>query len=64
MALKGWNLESSPPVKDDAQGPWGKIRPKEARFLHLACTNHGVEEVWTSPYEPLIRCVFKNSTKD
>lgn len=62
MALKQYkNVDSSPlPSQDDMwQGPWGKINPCEVQHIHFVRKNHGVEEVWTYPYEPLMRWVFK-----
>lgn len=67
MALKQYknvesaHLASSPSDKIDWEGPWGKINPCEVRFIHFVRNTHGVEEVWTYPYEPLMRWVYKKS---
>ena len=55
------SVSSSPSVNDDWEGPWGKINPTEVRFIHFVRNNRSVEEVWTYPYEPLMRWVFKKS---
>jgi len=61
MALKGKNLASSSSLNDDWKGPWGEIRSSEVRFIHFVRDAHGIEEVWTYPYETLVRWVFKKS---
>jgi hypothetical protein len=63
MALKGKNVDSStsPVGEIEWEGPWGKINPCEVRFIHFVRTDHGVREIWTYPYETLVRWVFKKS---
>ena len=64
MALKPYKdvgSSSSPLGQIEWEGPWGKINPCEVRLLHFVRTDHGIEEVWTYPYEPLMRWVYKKS---
>jgi hypothetical protein len=64
MALKGRNLDSSPSVKDDWQGPWGEINPTEQKHVRFVRNVHGVEECWSYPYETLMRQVFRKSVPE
>jgi hypothetical protein len=31
------------------------------RFIHFVRDDHGIEQIWTYPYETLVRWVFKKS---
>jgi hypothetical protein len=69
MALKGRNLNSSPPVSspsanDDWQGPWGEIIPTEQKHVRFVRNVYGVEECWSYPYETLMRQVFTKSVPE
>ncbi len=59
MALKYKNVEAQ--VADEAlyKGSWGEIVHEETRCIHFVRNFHGVEEVWTYPYDALLRWVFR-----
>jgi hypothetical protein len=59
MALKYKNVEAQ--VADEAlyKGSWGEIVHEETRCIHFVRNFQGVEEVWTYPYDALLRWVFR-----
>ena len=65
MALKYKNVEEKATAEaaDAAEykGPWGEIIPTEQKRIRFVRDVHGVEEVWSYPYETLLRSVLKKS---
>jgi hypothetical protein len=59
MALKYKNVEEQAAAEAEYKGPWGEIAREELRCIHFVLNNHRVEEVWTYPYEALLRWVWK-----
>jgi hypothetical protein len=59
MALKTRNVEGQTAVADKYSGSWGEIVQEETRCIHFVRNIHGVEEIWTYPYEALLRWVFR-----
>ena len=66
MALKYQNVEKKAAAEaaDAAEaaeykGSWGEIVHEETRCIHFIRDFHGVEEVWTYPYDALLRWVFR-----
>lgn len=59
MALKYKNVEAQVAAEDVYKGSWGEIAHEETRCIHFVRNFHGVEEVWTYPYEALLRWVFR-----
>jgi hypothetical protein len=51
MALKTRNVEGQTAVADKYSGSWGEIVHEETRCIHFVRNIHGVEEIWTYPYE-------------
>jgi hypothetical protein len=59
MALKCKNVEEQAAAEAEYKGPWGEIAREEVRCIQFVLDNHRVEEVWTYPYEALLRWVFR-----
>jgi hypothetical protein len=66
MALKYQNVEKKAAAEaTDAakaaeyKGSWGEIAHEETRCIHFVRNFHGVEEIWTYPYDALLRWVFR-----
>lgn len=59
MALKYKNVETKAAAEAVYKGSWGEIVHEETRCIHFVRDFHGVEEVWTYPYEALLRWVFR-----
>jgi hypothetical protein len=66
MALKYKNVEKKAAAEaaDTAKaaeykGSWGEIAHEETRCIHFVRDFHGVEEIWTYPYDALLRWVFR-----
>jgi hypothetical protein len=59
MALKTRNIEGQTTFAEKYSGPWGEIVHEEARCVHFVRDYKGVEEIWTYPYEALLRWVWK-----
>lgn len=59
MGIKTRNLEGQAAVADKYSGSWGEIVQEETRCIHFVRNIHGVEEIWTYPYEALLRWVFR-----
>jgi hypothetical protein len=59
MALKTRNVEGQTAVAEKYSGPCGEILHEETRCIHFVRNIHGVEEIWTYPYEALLRWVFR-----
>jgi hypothetical protein len=59
MALKYKNVEEQAAAEAEYKGSWGEIAREEVRCIHFVLDNHRVEEVWTYPYEALLRWVWK-----
>jgi hypothetical protein len=59
MALKYKNVEARTAAETVYKGSWGEIAHEETRCIHFVRDHHGVEEVWTYPYDALLRWVFR-----
>jgi hypothetical protein len=59
MALKYKNVEAQAAAEAVYKGSWGEIVHEETRCIHFVRNIHGVEEIWTYPYEALLRWVFR-----
>ena len=59
MALKYKNVEARTAAEAVYKGSWGEIAHEETRCIHFVRNIHGVEEIWTYPYEALLRWVFR-----
>ena len=59
MALKYKNVEAPAAAEAMYKGSWGEIAHEETRCIHFVRDFHGVEEVWTYPYDALLRWVFR-----
>jgi hypothetical protein len=59
MALKTRNVEGQTAIAEKYSGSWGEILHEETRCIHFVRNIHGVEEIWTYPYEALLRWVFR-----
>ena len=60
MALKYQNVEKKAAAEAaEYKGSWGEIVHEETRCIHFVRDSHGVEEVWTYPYDALLRWVFR-----
>ena len=59
MALKYKNVEAQATAEAVYKGSWGEIVHEETRCIHFVRNIHGVEEIWTYPYEALLRWVFR-----
>ena len=66
MALKYKNVEKKVAAEAadaakaaEYKGSWGEIAHEETRCIHFVRDFHGVEEVWTYPYDALLRWVWK-----
>jgi hypothetical protein len=64
MALKTRNGEGQTTFAEKYRGPWGEIVHEEIQCVHFVRDYKGVEEIWTYPYEALLRWVFKKSTPE
>ena len=61
MALKYKNVEAQAAAEAEYKGPWGEIIPTEQNRVRFVRDVHGVEEVWSYPYETLLRSILKKS---
>jgi hypothetical protein len=61
MALKYKNVEAQAAAEAEYKGPWGEVIPTEQKRIRFVRDVHGVEEVWSYPYETLLRSVLKKS---
>jgi hypothetical protein len=59
MALRYKNVEAQAAAEAVYKGSWGEIVHEETRCIHFVRNIHGVEEIWTYPYEALLRWVFR-----
>jgi hypothetical protein len=59
MALKYKDVEKKAASEAEFKGPWGEIAREELRCIQFVLDNHRVEEVWTYPYEALLRWVWR-----
>jgi hypothetical protein len=59
MALKYQNVKTQAAAEAMYKGSWGEIAHEETRCIHFVRDFHGVEEVWTYPYDALLRWVFR-----
>ena len=59
MALKYQNVKTQAAAEAMYKGSWGEIAHEETRCIHFVRDFHGVEEIWTYPYDALLRWVFR-----
>jgi hypothetical protein len=59
MALKYKNVEEKTATEALYKGSWGEIAHEETRCIQFVRDYHGVEEVWTYPYDAMLRWVFR-----
>ena len=71
MALKYQNVEKKAAAEAAAateaaeyKGSWGEIIPTEQKHIRFIRDVHGIEELWSYPYETLMRLAFKKSTPE
>lgn len=64
MALKTRNVEAQTAFEEKYNGPWGEILHEETRCVRFVRSVYGVEEIWTYPYETLLRWTYRKSTPE
>jgi len=64
MALKYKNVETQSAAEAQHKGSWGEILHEEARCVQFVRSVYGLEEIWTYPYETLLRWTYRKSTPE